>query len=1826
MANNQIVTVKVKDPRSLGQKETRENLDHWFDQVKSYLKRDDNLRIFLLEETRWDFSRPNYSFQDEGDDSKLKRGPAELKADLEDFLERIAGYLPFRYITQTLKSNTTSWKTVKEAIYDIYGVKSTSSTLLDLHKLKKMPEETYRQFYERMVAHSETHLPLPTREFQFRGITVGLQGEKMTTALYNHIVMDWLRAIDPKLVGLVQIAYSKELKTKDVQLCQLMPDIAENIDELLSRNDTTIQRVTESVLETVSDEAAVRRFREGRGRNRGRGGRGGGRGGGANNIRPCPKCVILQAEMTGTRLDIHHHPEDCPNKRVFVRQVVEVAEEVEQYDDFDEDYEDTGEKSQIREKHSNIIFKVTEKSGNSCEKCEKMKNCQISQASFINTSQGLELSDGETKYLQSRLNRVTDLPTKAESPAFLGERGGNTFVVVADSGAELNCLDKDLADNLGVNYKKTAAKASAAGEMSVSVVGQTKEDFIIQTDFHGEKVNINLQKTVVVDKLGADILLGEPGLGYNGMKTDATHSKIEMTRNGRFYQKPYLKGLKSSYKVCRVNSSQHIYPGESLQWSIPSDLPSDGVYMLAPLREQTEWYRPGVYRARNGSLTLVNTSDQVVRVKKHQHVGEVRLCRSERPETSKVNKIEEVPQCQFKYENFGKEPETSPEPEIDLDPGKTMPMEEKKKFRDITNKFSEVFTKSPGKYNGSFGRVNNTINFASRPPPNKRVYQPQYSEEMKRKQAELMDKLYDFGVLRTPEEIGVSVEVVSPSLIVAKSEPGEYRLVTDFSNINVHIKKCPAVSPIISEAKVMLARKKHFIHVDLSNYFFQSGMTRESCQWLGTVHPYRGTMVYVVEPQGLRNASEHGYEILARVYGDLCQTGAMTRMADSLFVLGDTYTELAENYHEVLSRARKAGLTFKPGKAVICPKTTILFGWQLDGTQWTPTSHTVSALSRAPEPSTVKGMRSFLGSFKQFTECVKDYAHLLHDLDLLCAGRASTEKIVWTEKIRETFQQAKAATSKIEGVHIPRPDDILTTYSDYSEEHKAIGGRMEIKRKDGNKWIKLHGGYFSQVLDSLKSKWLPCEGEALGIKLVLEHFAPFLRENQNISIHYTDNAPCVQAWKRSLMGAFSSSARISQFLTGLSALPVELQHKAGVNMNSSDFISRNPTPCGSPEKCQMCRFARKLQTEGENTRKIRAVTVKDVLNGETLMPYTQRRSWLGVQRMDGVHNQLTKLIESSQLPDKRKTRGDATKLKQLHTLYSKGDLKIDNDGLIMVKHSQGHYGGWTISIPYQLMPGLANALHITLQHPSRAQLAALMARYFYCPGHTSIIHEVTDGCGVCRSLQRLPKAVLENTTEIVESLGSEFAIDVMERFSQKIFLAREKLSQFTWLQLIPDQTKETLRSAILQNILPWVNRSGATIRCDGATALASLAAEAEMEDSIFSKNKIKIDIGRLHNKNKNPVAENAIQECEKEILRHKHHTRVLTQDDLAAVQRSMNDRIRNRGLAAKEILLRRDLVSHEPKDIQDKQLSNQQAENRLAVTNRDKEPDPLNQNHEYHVGDLVYLVDQLSKHQPRETFIITGFLHDSIEIQKLHTQFRQKKYRVFPAELTPAVSNNTELFQKYNSRKNDETNDQENTEDLPENEKKDKMIVKKGRKKKSQISQPPLTSRPTRGAAREAKKRIEALSLMKVNHQLEEWRKPKSGRSDEVSDDDDDDDQFQNVIKDDGHEELQDENEDNHGDHQDGAIGGVDADQEEDEKPNPFLLLADPQDTDDTERISPVPAPHLLSSVQLGTRAPVQELTAVLDSINITARPTRERQVEHYGHFAKTGEKTLKRK
>ena len=142
-------------------------------------------------------------------------------------------------------------------------------------------------------------------------------------------------------------------------------------------------------------------------------------------------------------------------------------------------------------------------------------------------------------------------------------------------------------------------------------------------------------------------------------------------------------------------------------------------------------------------------------------------------------------------------------------------------------------------------------------------------------------------------------------MLQPKTEPGQWRLVSNFTPLNIHIKKLPTVSPTIDEAKQKLAKYKYNVELDLSNFFWQQGMKVANKPYLGTMHPFKGLRIYAVEPQGLRNASEHASERLARIYGDLCADEKMTRMADGLYVLGDTFPELELNFNEVLSRARQ---------------------------------------------------------------------------------------------------------------------------------------------------------------------------------------------------------------------------------------------------------------------------------------------------------------------------------------------------------------------------------------------------------------------------------------------------------------------------------------------------------------------------------------------------------------------------------------------------------------------------------------------------------------------------------------------------------------------------------------------------------------------------------------------------------------------------------------------------------------------------------------------------------------------------------------------------------
>ena len=1649
--------------------ETFQDLTAWEVHSRNFYRKDEVFYPFVHQKMRWDSNKQNYNLKKEHDDSKLKRDEEELAQDLVSFLQIMAGYVPGDHLRLTIEKDTKCFADIIKIIREFYDAEIGVESGLDFMKIERKSQEPHRMFYERLSAHVREHLVGPNKTVG--STTSGEKGDTMTLSMQDMVVKIFLHKTHPKLTEIVKKEYGPVLKTGKL-LCEIIPDICRNVDNLLDRerNHGSINRVegagavteyesSDIDLSTLSLEELEERENEavstvkkmyGNARKRGGGGPSRGKGGGFSRDRnfqktksfgspTCHHCEYAQ-KAHNLALDANHPHYKCPNKKAVARLVV--CEDQEDQDGF---FEDEGEKVHsegflIRNAQIEMNERRVPVLPDEYEDSPIVKYVSHSKQ-FYKSQRIAELSQSEIKYLENKVRRTVKSKKvrKEKSPAFEAVVRGKKFIVTVDEGAELNIISADLVRRANIPMVNTTESANAADGGGLKVVGQTKFQLKFHGYFQGTRVEINLGYVLVVENLEADVLMGEPGKMDNVLWTKSHDGKVYVRRGGREYSTPYFRegGGRQNYSTVKLVRSEKVQPGEFLKIQLPEDMKSVKEVLVTPRRKDKPWFKPMLRRVHNGEVVLKNITGESVSVKRGRILGEIRACREARisdissphktsgdgtteRETEllydinpKIRKIVDSNDDEFRFTSFADTSgKTSHLGEIQLDPDNQLSEAWRTKFRQLMEDYDEIVDPAPGKYNGKFGEVTTKINFAATPPPTDKVYIPNYSKDMMEQLATKMDSLIRWGVLARAESLGITVEHVSPCMLVPKGDGDGFRLVTDFSRLNTFIGKYPSVNPTIQDAKDAIAKKKFAAHLDLSNYFYQGGMRKEDAQYLGVVHPFQGLFVYVCEPQGLKNASEHAYERLAVIFGDLCRQERMTRHADGLHVLGDTVEELHDNLALVLERCKLSGLTLKPSKVIIAPKNSVLFGWKLDGCKWLPTEHTLSALASCEKPLTVTKMRSFIGAFKQFSDLVPGYAKLLHPLEMVAAGKEGREPIEWTEDLENIFKQAQQATLKLEAVTVPRPDDKLHTYSDYSQAGRAVGGKMIIERKTETGTEFLLAGHYSVILDKFKQKWLPCEGEACGIKLVLQHFKPWIIDNHGVTTHHTDNQPSVQAWKRLKKGAYSASSRISSFLSDLSQLSVELEYTPGKDMKTSDFASRNATPCGSPTTCQICKFALELQTIGDNSSKIRTVTVEDVQAGRSILPLSQKGSWTSVQHKDSAHTRLLQLIEIGQSPNVHKTNGEHTKLKQLHGLFVKGDLKVDKDKTVMVKTKNGAYDGYAISIPHGLFPGLIHTLHIRLNHPSKSQLTQLVQRYFYTPGHQRIISEVSDNCFQCCSLKPLPKVLIKDTTSRVEACGTSFSADIMEREGQKILIVRESLTNFTWARLVEDQKADTLETSLLSIILPFVSGSGATVRTDGATAFQSLAAR---EDTDLRKNNITLEVGRLNNDNKNPQAENCIKEFEKEILRYSQDLRHLKEIHIACILKSMNTRIRHQGKSSQEMLLRREMMENQDIDVDDKSLSNLQQKNRQQQSKYQEKFQAKSKKktaeQNLKIGDFVFVRKQLDKHKARELHVI----HDEkvigdtrfLVVRKSNNQLRNKTYLMLQEELIKAPINSS---------------------------------------------------------------------------------------------------------------------------------------------------------------------------------------------------------------------------
>ena len=1488
----------------------------------------------------------NRGLVDDGDnitDAAARKTAVQKKIILERMLGLIAQFSPSLLRNDIIKRSTSlSW--IWQRIRKHFNFSQSEVHFLNLATIKHQPAERYETFYQRLVAHIEDNLLTVASGLLYDG-AVATADEVISPTTDRLLVYLWLHLIDQRLPQYVARIYAHDLQTKTLK--DIQPQLSQSMEALITELNAQEEMNIHYSRSSFNNKKKFNNFNS----------RGGPQ---STTITTSSKSCIL-CKTAGRR----HQGHDLGSCwYISKHDKVEAAKALQVSLDEDEN--------------------------------------PVEDISLV--TEGVELVDSEKtpepEILNGNIAAILRKVASAVSPYFYAFFQHFPCKVIVDTGATSSVISVSFLRKIGLAPTNTLHTARGADKKSLDVRGEVQ----LTLTFGTLQLPIS---AIVLDTNDCDILAGAPF----GEEHDVhVHLKSQsITIQGLTI--PYGAQGKSNniYQVesliVRNDSGKVVMPGEYVEIH-SEDLSSfNGEVAIEPHTDSPlsgDWPPPAITRVIQGTVRIPNNENEPVKIASSQHIARVRRVLTITSPDSECHTLRDLPlsttpACQPTQKvkpqsanpvNFGAsleaEPSTLYTKSILDNCENLLSKHQRKAFIDLNCQFDSQFTPHYGAYNDHSGQIRAALHLGSTEPPQCKGKLPLYnSSNMQQLQIEA-DKLESTGVLIRPELLGIIVKHVSPSFLREKPD-GTFRFVTAFNNLTQYTRILPTATPTTDDVLRRISKFKYLIKSDFTKSFYQIKVAKSSMPYLATVTPFKGIRVYARCPNGMPGCSEYLEELTSRVFGDYAQEGWLALIADDLFIGGNTVDEMLERWKLVLQRLKDNNLTLNPEKTMICPKKCTILGWSWSCGTITPTSHKISALASVAKPKTCTAMKSFIGAFRAISRCIPRYASLLSPLEDSIKGIKGAQLVTWTPELETVFIEAQTALKSPRALTIPLPSDRLVLTVDASPLNKGIGATLFILRD--NK--RLLSGFFSFKLKQHQIGWLPCELEALAITAGVRNFATYARESKYPLQVLTDSKPCVLAYRRLCQGQFSASARVSTFLSCLSSHNVIVCHIAGIANPSSDFSSRHPQQCDD-NSCEICKFVQQTADSVVN-----AVAVSDIIAGNAQLPFLNRNAWKAAQQ---------------NCPDMRRafahlTQGTRPSRKARHLKHVKKYLSVatvDENGLIIVRKQDSFFHQRSlIVVPFNIMPGIITAMHLYLKHPTRHQLTQVFNRYFYGITSSSFIEDVVNHCTQCNSMKTIPKEIYpQSISSIPKVPGDSFFADVIAHEKQNILVTRDVLSSYTNASLIVNETADTLRTALVTNT-SFLRKNPCTIRVDTAPGFQAL-----YNDITLNSLGITIDLGRTKNKDSNSVVDKGIQELEEEILKHDMSGSPLTPLTLQNIVDTLNARIRNRGLSAKEIVLKRDQYSHEAIDVNDELLANQQ----LLIRNKNH-PSSSRSKATHKVaaskaavveGDLVHIKHEKQKHRLRDRYIVTKIVNDLAFLQKLNEKFMSRQYEVPLTALYPA--------------------------------------------------------------------------------------------------------------------------------------------------------------------------------------------------------------------------------
>ncbi|GJS80478.1 reverse transcriptase domain-containing protein [Tanacetum coccineum] len=262
--------------------------------------------------------------------------------------------------------------------------------------------------------------------------------------------------------------------------------------------------------------------------------------------------------------------------------------------------------------------------------------------------------------------------------------------------------------------------------------------------------------------------------------------------------------------------------------------------------------------------------------------------------------------------------------------------------------------------------------------------------------------------------------------------------------------------------------------------------------------PY-GTFAYRRMPFGLCNAPGTFQRCMMAIFHDMIEK-TMEVFMDDFSVFGDSFDSCLSNLEKMLKRCEDTNLVLNWEKCHFMCREGIVLGHKISKSGIEVDRAKVDVIAKLPHPTTVKGVRSFLGHAGFYRRFIQDFSKIARPMTHLLEKETP---FVFSKDCIDAFQTLKKKLTEAPILVVPDwnlPFELMCDASDFAigptgghhsanlTARKGIDFMGPFSSSHGNKYILVAVDYLSKWVEA---KALPTNDARVIVKFLKSLFARF---------------------------------------------------------------------------------------------------------------------------------------------------------------------------------------------------------------------------------------------------------------------------------------------------------------------------------------------------------------------------------------------------------------------------------------------------------------------------------------------------------------------------------------------------------------------------------------------------------------------------------------------------------------------------------------------------------------------------------------------------------------